>query len=217
MLRLRPTLRSGFTLIELLLVLAIIAVLAGLLSSAILMMSKKANSDRISSNAKALQAAIVEYWHDTGEWPIGDNDQPTMENVGKTQYGKSSAGEQSEEKDIYRFSLTYGKKGDSRHPNKTVVGKLLKGELPGGGTKRFLDLHGFVTFARPSEEDSTDVVDAGIAYEGVAKDASGNLLSSLKGKAGELVYPTTDGKYAPYRIFFDFDNNDVEVTTPNVR
>ena len=61
------------------------------------------------------------------------------------------------------------------------------------------------------------MVDAGIAYEGVAKDASGNLLSSLKGKAGELVYPTTDGKYAPYRIFFDFDNNVVEVSTPNVR
>ena len=54
-------------------------------SPLILMMSKKANSDRISSNAKALQAAIVEYWHDTGEWPIGKNDQPKMQNVGKTQ------------------------------------------------------------------------------------------------------------------------------------
>ncbi len=208
------SLRSGFTLIELLLVLAIIAVLAGMLSSAILMMSKKANSDRISSNAKALQAAIVEYWHDTGEWPIGNNDQPKMQNVGKTQYGKESAGEQSTEKNIYRFSLTYG---DSKLPNKTVVEKLLKGELPGGGTKRFLDLHGFVTPARPADEGSTDVVDAGVAYEGVAKDAAGNVLSGLKGKPCELVYPTADGKYASYRIFFDFDNNVVEVSTPNVR
>lgn len=213
----RPaSLRSGFTLIELLLVLAIIAVLAGMLSSAILMMSKKANSDRISSNAKALQAAIVEYWHDTGEWPIGNNDQPKMQNVGKTQYGKESAGEQSTEKNIYRFSLTYGA-GDSKLPNKTVVEKLLNGELPGGGTKRFLDLHGFVTPARPADEGSTDVVDAGVAYEGVAKDAAGNVLSGLKGKPCELVYPTADGKYASYRIFFDFDNNVVEVSTPNVR
>ena len=97
------------------------------------------------------------------------------------------------------------------------MGKLLRGELPGGGTKRFLDLHGFVTPARPADEGSTDVVDAGVAYEGVAKDAAGNVLSGLKGKPCELVYPTADGKYASYRIFFDFDNNVVEVSTPNVR
>ena len=63
------SLRRGFTLIELLIVVAIVGILAGIVSSAIVKVTRTAANKRNENNARRLQAAISEYWHDIGTLP----------------------------------------------------------------------------------------------------------------------------------------------------
>ena len=160
------TLRSGFTLIELLIVIAIVGILAGLVSSAIVVVMKSATEKRIASNAERLRAAIVEYWHDVGRWPIPDNAKPVMERTGtkkKDMLLNSETGDDDSNKtDAFSYVMSYaGNNGE-------VVNSLLEKMLPDGQTiKTFLDLHGFTV---PTEEykgkwPALEVVDAFEAHE----------------------------------------------------
>jgi prepilin-type N-terminal cleavage/methylation domain-containing protein len=64
---------SGFTLVELLTVMAIIAVLAGLILSTAGFVQKKAANSRAEAEMKAMEAAIGNYKADNGEVPRNTN------------------------------------------------------------------------------------------------------------------------------------------------
>lgn len=61
--------RSGFTLVELLVVMAIIAVLAGLVLGTAGFMQKKAAKDRARAEIKAMELALESYKADNGVYP----------------------------------------------------------------------------------------------------------------------------------------------------
>lgn len=243
------TLRSGFTLIELLIVIAIIGILAGLVSSAIVIVMKSATEKRIASNADRLRAAIVEYWHDMGRWPLPDNAEPVLQKTGKKKKNVlSDSTDPSAYDDTFQYVLSYS--GN----NNEVVNRLLQAMLPDGQTiKTFVDLHGFTV---PSEEykdkwPALEVVDAFEAHEadkegplvlcyfadfvycpkchryylrngatGCTYDGDGNGKPDCDYyQENEQAYKFTDDDFQncgvkaalPYVIWFDLNNNVVEV------
>ena len=66
--------RKGFTLIELLIVIAIIAILAGIVIASTTGATKKARDSRRVGDIQSLQTAIVQYEADNGRYPASLND-----------------------------------------------------------------------------------------------------------------------------------------------
>ena len=164
-----PRPRSGFTLIELLIVVAIIGILAALVSSAIMKLTKTAANKRNVNNAERLEAAIVEYWHDMGRWPIPKKGLTIT--PGK---GTGLAGSSDEGKDVDTYSYTTAFKAN----NNEIVEKLINATLPDGTQKTFLDLHGFSTPIDASGDGPyEDVVDAYLAYTGDARKPDGSTFT----------------------------------------
>ncbi len=62
--------RNGFTLIELLIVVAVMALLIGLISGAVRHSIRNARKNRASAECALLESAIMTYWHDYGKFPI---------------------------------------------------------------------------------------------------------------------------------------------------
>ena len=160
--------RRGFTLIELLAVIAIIGILASLITAAIFAVTGAANRARNESNAARLQAAIVEYWHDMGHWPLPNLQSARKNLVFRRVGGSQLEGAAAEDEQRY-FSYTMKFSGD----NSEVVGELL--DVDFNGTKKdFLDLHGFATtiMEQPTDDDwpVEGTVDAWLAHEGQAFD-----------------------------------------------
>ena len=172
----RSPLRAGFTLIELLIVIAIIGILAGLLSTAIMKLTKTAVDKRNKNNAERLEAAIVEYWHDMGRWPIDKSAKPVLKE------GKGSALAGSEEAASGTAITTYTYEMSFRENNDAVVGLLLDAQLPDGTRKNFLDLNGYSTPVESSVSKwpVREVVDARLAYRGEATDESGKAVPARK-------------------------------------
>ena len=236
--------RGGFTLIELLVVIAIIGILAALLTAAILNVFGAANRDRNASNATRLQAAIVEYWHDMGKWPLPKNAKNAIRktNVRTVQY----EGDSNTDHDVYAYTVTYKENNDE-------VVKMLLGVDFNGTKKDFLDLHGFATTvdAKPASWPAEATVDAWLAYQGEAVDEEtghkiprradpllvyredfykcphcGEFFSRpLCSNTGCSFYKENDTGYRmsstdrisaakPYVITFDLKNNTVSVTAP---
>ena len=167
-----PRPRSGFTLIELLIVVAIIGILAALVSSAIMKLTKTAANKRNVNNAERLEAAIVEYWHDMGRWPIPKKGLTIT--PGK---GTGLAGSSDEGKDVDTYSYTTAFKAN----NNEIVEKLINATLPDGTQKTFLDLHGFSTPIDASGDGPyEDVVDAYLAYTGDARKPDGSTFTQKK-------------------------------------
>jgi len=66
--------RKGFTLIELLIVIAIIAILAGIVIASTTGATKKARDSRRVGDIQSLQTAIVQYEADNGRYPASLSD-----------------------------------------------------------------------------------------------------------------------------------------------
>jgi prepilin-type N-terminal cleavage/methylation domain-containing protein len=64
--------KSGFTLIEMLTVVAIIAILAGLLFPAISAARRKAQVAQAQTEIKSIESALKTYYTEYGRWPIGN-------------------------------------------------------------------------------------------------------------------------------------------------
>jgi len=62
--------RAGFTLIELLVVVSVIALLIGILMSAVGGIRAKALDKRVETEVKSLAIAVREYHTEIGDWPI---------------------------------------------------------------------------------------------------------------------------------------------------
>ena len=130
---------NGFTLIELLIVIAIVGILAGLVSSAIVVVMKSATEKRIASNGERLKAAIVEYWHDMGRWPIPENAEPVLETSGRKRKDVlSTSTDPSAYETTYSYVLSFSGNNDE------IVSRLIDALLPDNQTqKTFVDLHGY--------------------------------------------------------------------------
>lgn len=147
--------RSGFTLIELLVVVAIIGILAALVSSAILKLTKTAASKRNTNNAERLEAAIVEYWHDKGRWPLPKGARPKIKKVEHGYKGLEGSKDAGNDVTVQTYTMSYAA------DNHKIVNNLLDVPVDGGTVKTFLDLHGYMTPADPSATPPyEEVVDA---------------------------------------------------------
>lgn len=71
------TVKKGFTLVELLVVIAIIAILAAVVAPNAFKAIEKSKVSRLVGDCKAVEAATLHYYGDTGEWP-------RIANTGKT-------------------------------------------------------------------------------------------------------------------------------------
>lgn len=152
--------RSAFTLIELLVVIAVIGLLAGLLFTGVLGLVGQSRAAANKDNASLLSAAIMEYWHDQGRWPIPKGHKPKK--VGRrTVRDTDSEGAEIEgtDREIYQYKLVYGaldKTGKvlKDYNNDQIVKILLSakvGKLK--EDKSYLDLGPFITCPY---EDGTD-------------------------------------------------------------
>lgn len=61
--------RKGFTLVELLVVIAIIGILAAVIAPNAFKAIEKAKMDKVIADCKAIEAAALMHYSDTGEWP----------------------------------------------------------------------------------------------------------------------------------------------------
>ncbi len=180
----RPRIRSGFTLIELLIVVCIVGILAGLVSSAVVKITRSAVDRKNLANRDRLQSAIMEYWHDMGRWPIDRNVTPTLKRSGSKikdwqQDRQSSANKTA----AFKYSVVFrgdGVVADDQGCNDKLVEKLLDQLLPDQKTRKtFIDLHGFYCPAADSQSvkwPATELVDAFDFYNGNATDEAGNEI-----------------------------------------
>lgn len=136
----------GFTLVELLLVIAVIGILSALLFNGVFSATKQANRKRSANNGNLLRAAIMEYRHDTGRWPIPAGD---FDNVTSKTTETKVPGAKKKRKEV-SSRLVYGNvrsDGTLDGPNNDVVVEcLLNGRVGSTDTpKRYLDLRPFIT------------------------------------------------------------------------
>lgn len=183
---------AAFTLVELLVVVAIIGILAGLLGSAIMAANKTANKKRADNNAVLLAAAINEYRHDFGKWPLSGSiikEKLKDSEIEKTRSANKVAGSDTASGKL-DYSMSF------YEDNNEVVKNLLEAKLPNGSTKTYLNLHGFVTPVKTglsaNDYPVTQTVDALLAYEGeaVSDDINSSEESVSKRKDPVLLFRT---------------------------
>ncbi len=155
--------RSGFTLIEILVVIAIIGILAGLLFSGIFGLLNQSANAKNQDNAALLSAAIMEYWHDQGRWPIPKTHKPKKANR-QTHHQTDYEGDEIEGTDYetYQYKLVYGAVdkngrvadngyGRDQSNNDVIVKILLDAKVgKNKSPKKYIDLGPFIT--APYEE-----------------------------------------------------------------
>lgn len=157
--------RSGFTLVELLLVIAVIGILSGLLFTGVLGLVGQARDAANEDNATMLEAAIMEYWHDQGRWPLPAGHKPKKSQTGKTagdiarerEIGADAISEEMEHSKIYTYKLVYGEVGSNgavknngygqEHSNNSEIVKILLDAKVGKkkSEKKYLELDSFIT------------------------------------------------------------------------
>jgi prepilin-type N-terminal cleavage/methylation domain-containing protein len=67
---------GGFTLIEIVIVIAVIAILAGIATPSIVENIRDSRIARAKSNAKEIAATMASFYKDTGRWPTTDGTNP---------------------------------------------------------------------------------------------------------------------------------------------
>lgn len=130
--------RAGFTLMELMVVVAIVAILAGLVSTAVVNVMHQAASSRIDNQIARLQAAILQYRHDYSRWPIPERAVPTEVPTGSG---------------VWKLKYCSRGLGGAADDNSAVVEYLLHTSKSGSGRppRDILDLHGFSAVAATNE------------------------------------------------------------------
>ena len=153
--------RSGFTLIELLLVIAVIGLLSGLLFTGVLGLVGQSRNAANKDNAALLSAAIMEYWHDQGRWPVPTGHKPKKvdrKTITPTYVEGSQEHEvANQDYEVYQYKLVYGAldkdgkikdNGNGReHSNNDEIVKILLDAKVGKlkAPKSYLDLSPFIT------------------------------------------------------------------------
>ncbi|MBR1836872.1 MAG: type II secretion system protein [Kiritimatiellae bacterium] len=173
---------AAFTLVELLVVVAIIGVLATLLGSAIMTATKTANKKRADNNAELLRAAIVEFWHDNGRWPVDAKAlKSAIKKIESGSGSKTKVAGGTDERVSRNYQVSF------YADNNEVVKNLLDFKTDSGVKKTYLNLHGFVTPANNSLSSDSyptdDTVDAWLAYEdgqGAISDLTGEVVRNRK-------------------------------------
>lgn len=125
-----PRASRGFTLMELMIVVAIVAVLAGLVSTAVVRIMRQAAKNRVENQMAQIRAAVMEYRHDFGRWPIPPG--------GKWKPVQTGGG-------YWKLKFCSENMGGCQGDNSVVLEMLLDtGKTGEGYTKRdLIDIHGF--------------------------------------------------------------------------
>lgn len=131
--RTRRRAAAGFTLMELMVVVGIVAILAGLVSTAMVRMMRQAANSRTDNQIAQIYAAIMEYRHDFGKWPVPDGDIP------------QEYRDRDDRRGIWKLKYCSSNMKKVAGDNSKVVEFLIKTKSGGAGRPKrdILDLHGF--------------------------------------------------------------------------
>src|SRR3989338_5377661 len=88
---------GGFTLIEIVIVLAIIAVLAGILAPTLTRYAGDARTRKTEADTRNIGAAIGKFYGDTGNWPIWASGSDTTADATKRNVLVTADGDQADQ------------------------------------------------------------------------------------------------------------------------
>jgi prepilin-type N-terminal cleavage/methylation domain-containing protein len=182
--------RRGFTIIELVMVIAILGILLGIVTTAAASAIKQAREKKAATCCKIVQAAFETYYAQKGEWPGGIDSELRSRDTGN---GNNCEIARSEVDKMMRDILREYKNGN---PCLDISGLFVSrsGAEPRGehcpicGLTRYFPAKGAYG------------LDFMVAIRGTKKDANGQRMTTSQMHFG---YPhKVDGRFMPFRVFY---------------
>ena len=189
----RADMRGGFTIVELLVVIAVMGVLMGIVTTAATASIRQARGRRIEAMKQTLQSGIAAYYAKNDEWP------KALENVSKNAtFSKSE--------------MESGCKVLSDKEAEDVFKELIKESTKSGATP-YLDVNGlFVAKDAPASgpEESREKVARGRDFKSAAN--RNDKRSYIPVDDMIVGYPRKkSGYFRRYRIYYNFRTDSVSV------